>query len=96
MKIKVTLKDQTVENNLQKIESMLLYDKLSLTNISRFQRISHKNFYMMALRSARCKRNSDNYIKCLKILENDILACYDNRLKNKLIRLLNDYKILPI
>lgn len=91
MKIKVTLKDQTVENNLQKIESMLLYDKLSLTNINHFQRISHKNFYMMALRSARGKRNSDNYIKCLKILENDILACYDNRLKNKLVRLLNDY-----
>ena len=90
MKIKVSLKDQTVEKNLQKIESMLLFDKLSLTNISRFQRISHKNFYIMALRAARGKHDSENYIKCLKILENDIVACDNDKIKTQLIWLLND------
>ena len=91
MKIKVTIKDQNVEKNLQKIESMLLYDKLSLANISRIQRISHKNFYIMALRATRGKNDSENYIKCLKILGNDIIACDNDRLKAQLIRLLNDY-----
>ncbi len=93
MRIKIKLKESTIRRNLHKIEIMLLYSKLSLTDISHCQRINNKNFYIMALRAARIKRNSDNYIKCLKILENDIIACNDDQLKNKLIRLLNDYII---
>ena len=72
---------------------MLLNNKLSLIDISRCQRINNKNFYIIALRAARVKHDSDNYIKCLKILKNDIITCNDDKLKIKLIRLLNDYII---
>lgn len=91
MKVKIKLKESTIERILHKIEIMLLNNKLSLTDISRCQRINNKSFYIMALRAARVKHNSDNYIKCLKILKNDIIACNDDKLKKQLIELLNDY-----
>lgn len=93
MKIKIKLKESTIKRNLHKIEIMLLNNKLSLIDISRCQRINNKNFYIIALRAARVKHDSDNYIKCLKILKNDIITCNDDKLKIKLIRLLNDYII---
>ncbi len=91
MKVKIKLKESTIERILHKIEIMLLNNKLSLTDISRCQRINNKSFYIMALRAARVKHNSDNYIKCLKILKNDIIVCNDDKLKKQLIELLNDY-----
>ncbi len=91
MKIKVKLSVQTIENNLQKIERMLLYNKLSLSNICRSKRISHKTFYVMALRAARSTFNCINYINCLKVLEYDICTCNDDNVKSKLINLLYNY-----
>ncbi len=87
MKIEVTLTKQTIENNLQKIKHMLLYDELKLTNIKRSQRISHKNFYIMAFRASRNKHNCDEYINNLKILETDIFYCKDDNKKKQLKKL---------
>ena len=91
MKIKVTLTEQTIENNLQKVKDMILCDKIKLKNIKRSLRILHKAFYIMAFRASRNKHTCNEYIDNLKILQNDIYACNDNNIKGKLMNLLADY-----
>ena len=91
MKIKVTLTEQSIENNLQKVKDMILCDKIKLKNIKRSLRILHKAFYIMAFRASRNKHTCNEYIDNLKILQNDIYACNDNNIKGKLINLFADY-----
>lgn len=91
MKIKVKLNEQTIENNLQMINSMLLCGMITLTDICYSQRISHKSFYIMAFRISRDKHNCAEYINTLKILESDICHCKNMDKRSTLSKLLAGY-----
>lgn len=91
MKIKVKLNEQPIENNLQKINSMLLCGMITLADICYSQRISHKSFYIMAFRISRNKYNCDEYINALKTLESDIYSCKNKDKRIALSKLLAGY-----
>ncbi len=91
MKIKIKIKEHTIENNLHKINSMILCNKIKLSDICRSQRITHNSFYIMAFRISRDSYNCDEYIDNLNVLLSDIFLCDNINERIKLMNLLESY-----
>lgn len=94
MKVKIKFTEKQIQRYLQRVEKLILYNKIGLNTIKQNQRINNKSFYIMAFRSTRGGTQCMQYINNLRILENDILYCDVLERRKFLKSLLDSYIVL--